>query len=93
MNGLIAIIPFIFNNAVFFCATGRLRTQCVEIIHGKGTETSESELLSLCSRVSEVTLTRVSVLKEARRASKSLEQKPKIVTFSNLNFTGSPNLP
>ena len=33
----------------FSCATDRVRTQCGEIIHGKGRENSESELQSLSS--------------------------------------------
>ena len=34
----------------------------------------------------------VSVLNEARGASKSLDQKQKILNILNVNFTGSPNL-
>ena len=33
----------------FLCATDHLRTQCVGIIHGKGRENGEPELLSLSS--------------------------------------------
>ena len=50
MNGFIAIIPIMSDRlARFLYATDRLRTQCVEIIHGKGRESNESELPSLSS--------------------------------------------